>query len=244
MLCYVTQHNSHTKNCTKLLSMTPMYVHVSSSITLLIFLIFHAHSISTIESFSSSPNTTVTDDYIRKCCNVTLYQFLCYTSLSGHYTGPTDDLGSLTCAAIRVSLTEATAVADYVASVNWTASTSQVVGLAVRDCTKLTKAAVGQVRQSLTLMAEVVDASGGAYNETEGKRLRFDLNSVQTWMSAGITDQTTCMQGFKDVGAKDDDQVETQVHEKVWVVIKLISNALALVNSYVDDVFHYTQILV
>ncbi|KAL9229694.1 hypothetical protein vseg_005133 [Gypsophila vaccaria] len=225
--------------------MKPMNFHFSSCISFLIsFLIIY--STPTIES-STSSNTTVIDDYIRKCCNVTLYTSLCYSSLSGQYIGPADDLGNLTCAAIEVSLTEATVVAHYVASVNSSTGTSQV-GPAFQDCTKLTKATISQVRQSLYLMVKIVDAyvvSSASYNETEKQKMKFELNSVQTWMSAGITDQSTCMQGFKDVDVKDDDhQLEQQVYDKVWVVIKLISNALALVNSYVDNISRQAQILI
>jgi len=69
------------------------------------------------------------------------------------------------------------------------------------------------------------------------RRVRFEISNVQTWMSAGITNQDTCVDGFRDeadVGGGGGGEVERDVSGKVGEVMKLISNALALVNSYAE----------
>lgn len=59
------------------------------------------------------------------------------------------------------------------------------------------------------------------------------MSKVQTWMSASLTAQVTCMDGFEDV---PDGPVKSDVNSRVTSVKQVTSSALALVNSYVDQV--------
>ncbi|KAJ0094197.1 hypothetical protein Patl1_15487 [Pistacia atlantica] len=69
--------------------------------------------------------------------------------------------------------------------------------------------------------------AAGSSKET----LRFLMSNVQTWMSAALTDQETCTDGFDDVA---DGPVKADVVNRAAYVKKLTSNALALVNSYAE----------
>lgn len=203
-------------------------------------------SLAAVESATSS-NPKTLHDFIKSSCQVTLYSNLCYSTLSASYNGDLD-LGKLTYVAIGISLTEANRTADYVAAVNNKIDAKDV---AVRDCVELTKGAVGLVRRSLDEMkmvlksgarrkngrgkvedhTEMIMESRARKNNERGRRnKRFEISNVQTWMSAAITNQDTCMEGFNDVqGGK---KVDNEVSEKVGYVVKLISNALSLVNSF------------
>lgn len=66
-----------------------------------------------------------------------------------------------------------------------------------------------------------------------GESLQFQMSNVQTWMSAALTNEETCTDGFEDVG---DGDVKTDVRERVVKVKQVTSNALALVNSYASKV--------
>lgn len=66
---------------------------------------------------------------------------------------------------------------------------------------------------------------------TTGESFKFEMSNVQTWMSAALTDQETCTDGFQDV---DDSSLKTEVVDRVGEVKKYMSNALALVNRYVE----------
>ncbi|KAJ4829360.1 hypothetical protein Tsubulata_024241 [Turnera subulata] len=55
------------------------------------------------------------------------------------------------------------------------------------------------------------------------------MSNVQTWMSAALTDEETCTDGFEDV---EDGSVKAEVCNRAAVVKKFTSNALALVNTY------------
>ncbi|XP_021736625.1 pectinesterase inhibitor 9-like [Chenopodium quinoa] len=197
---------------------------LSTSILLLLLL-----SLAAVEStISSNPKTL--HDFIKSSCQVTLYSNLCYSTLSSSYNGDLD-IGKLTYVAIGISLIEANWTADYVTAIKNKISAKDVV---VRDCVELTKGAVGLIRDSLDEMKMVLKSSGARRRNERGRRnIRFEMSNVQTWMSAAITNQDTCMEGFNDVqvGKKVDDEVS----EKVGYVVKLISNALSLVNSFAAD---------
>uniref|UniRef100_A0A803LMT5 Pectinesterase inhibitor domain-containing protein n=1 Tax=Chenopodium quinoa TaxID=63459 RepID=A0A803LMT5_CHEQI len=137
----------------------------------------------------------------------------------------------MTLSRVVVNLIEANWTADYVTAIKNKISAKDVV---VRDCVELTKGAVGLIRDSLDEMKMVLKSSGARRRNERGRRnIRFEMSNVQTWMSAAITNQDTCMEGFNDVqvGKKVDDEVS----EKVGYVVKLISNALSLVNSFAAD---------
>ncbi|KJU81240.1 hypothetical protein N619_00155, partial [Ectopseudomonas oleovorans] len=75
--------------------------------------------------------------------------------------------------------------------------------------------AVDQIRRSLKQMRHL----GGS-----GESLRFLLSNVQTYMSAALTNEDTCLEGFQDLASGP---VKTDVCGRVAPVRQLTSNALA-----------------
>lgn len=63
-------------------------------------------------------------------------------------------------------------------------------------------------------------------------KFRFQMSNVQTWMSAALTDQETCTDGFEGV---PDCPLKSDVNEKSTCVKQVTSNALALVNSFANQ---------
>lgn len=58
----------------------------------------------------------------------------------------------------------------------------------------------------------------------------IQMSNVETWMSAALTNEDTCLDGFRDLNATG--KVTTMVTGHVQYVCELISNALALVNRF------------
>lgn len=82
------------------------------------------------------------------------------------------------------------------------------------------------MRGSLKQMRRLAGSRGG-------DELRFEMSNVQTWMSAALTNEDTCTEGFKGVA---DGPVKMDVCERAAKVAEVTSNALALVNSYVSKI--------
>lgn len=172
------------------------------------------------------PPTSGDTDFIRTSCRTTLYPQICYTSLSSYSSAVQQDPGRLARVAIGVTLSKATHMAKYVSNISRNADYdgSPRVAAAVHDCFSVFGDAVDEIRGSLRQMRRL----GGS-----GESLRFQLSNVQTWMSAALTNEETCTDGFEDV---PDGGVKAEVCDRAVKVKEVTSNALALVNSFANAI--------
>lgn len=177
------------------------------------------------------PNNSAAVNFIRTSCNATLYPELCYTSLSAYNNTIQRSPGHLARVAIAISLCKARHMASYVANLSRQADYGAAprTAAALHDCFSTFGDAIYQIRGSLKQMRQLkVDES-----------FRFQMSNVQTWMSAALTNEETCTDGFEDV---PDGDVKSEVCDRAENVKKLTSNALALVNSYVVKGANSTEV--
>ncbi|KAK2994774.1 hypothetical protein RJ640_001680 [Escallonia rubra] len=166
--------------------------------------------------------TTNDTDFIRTSCGTTLYPEVCYISLSGYANVVQQDPARLASVAIGVSLSTARRMASYVSNLSRQADygSDHRAASALHDCHTVFGDAVDGITGSLQQMRHL----GGS-----PEALRFQVSNVQTYMSAALTNEETCTDGFDDV---PDCPVKSDVSGRVVKVKKVTSNALALVNSY------------
>ena len=82
-------------------------------------------------------------------------------------------------------------------------------------------------------LADSVDKLSKSIDEFgQAKVSNFDLmiNDVQTWVSAALTDESTCSDGF--AGNSMNGELKTNVRNQIVKIAHLTSNALALINNY------------
>ncbi|KAL8112283.1 hypothetical protein AgCh_019838 [Apium graveolens] len=174
-----------------------------------------------------SISTTNNSEFIRTNCQTTLYPVLCYRSLSRHALKIQENPALLAQAAIGVSLNRAKRMTNYVSNLTQEADTGATeprAASALQDCFSVFGDAVEQIRDSLAQMLKL----GGS-----GESLRFQMSNVQTYMSAALTNEDTCIDGFEEV---NDGPMKKDVCDRTVKVKQVTSNALALVNSYVNKV--------
>ena len=101
----------------------------------------------------------------------------------------------------------------------------------------LRKRELGAVRDCLEELDDVADRIDKSVKELKSlarkrKGPEFDLSvsNVLTWVSAAVTDENTCVDGF--AGKAMDGRVKTAVRKRAVNVIEVTSNALALCNLY------------
>ncbi|XP_057961444.1 21 kDa protein [Malania oleifera] len=194
----------------------------------LCFLCLFFFSLQPIPALGDSPPETDGPDFIRASCGATLYPDLCYASLSGYADVIEQSPAQLAKVAVTISLSKARHVASYISNISRDGdccSEPRAVA-ALHDCASTFGDAVDEIRGSLKQMRQ----AGAA---TAGESFRFMMFNVQTWMSAALTNQDTCTDGFEDVS---DETLKTNVCDQAVTAKKFTSNALALVNSYVDSV--------
>ncbi|XP_061344958.1 21 kDa protein-like [Gastrolobium bilobum] len=192
-----------------------------------LFFLAAAFSTATAGEYGGSTGGDGDTDFIRTSCNTTLYPDVCYTSLSRYANAVQQNPGQLARVAISVSLSKVHRTASYVSNLTREADYggNSRAALALHDCFSNLDDAVDEIRGSLKQMRQIGAAGTGA-----GSFL-FQMSNVQTWMSAALTDEETCTDGFQDV---PDGSVKTDVCDRVSNVKKFTSNALALVNRYAN----------
>ncbi|TYJ97078.1 21 kDa protein-like [Cucumis melo var. makuwa] len=65
-----------------------------------------------------------------------------------------------------------------------------------------------------------------------GSNFDLAMSNVQTWVSAALTDETTCSEGFKGKTVKGG--VKAAVRSRIVNIAQLTSNALSLINRIAD----------
>ncbi|XP_045820422.1 pectinesterase inhibitor 7-like [Trifolium pratense] len=198
---------------------------------LLLSILFFASTFSFLRlatATGADPPTTGNNDdteYIRSSCNTTLYPDICYTSLSRYANAVQQNPGQLARIAIAVSFSKVHRTASYLSNLTRVAdySGNSRAALALRDCFSNLDDAVDEIRGSIKQMRQLGAAGSGTNS------FLFQMSNVQTWMSAALTDEETCTDGFQDV---EDCPMKSDVEKRVTKVKKFTSNALALVNGY------------
>jgi pectinesterase inhibitor-like protein len=159
-------------------------------------------------------------EFIKTSCNVTRYPQLCVSSLSSYGGRLRAKQSDLVNAAVTVSLLNAGNVSVWAAGLKARgAMQNESEKAALKDC-------IGNFRDS----TYEIKGSLAELKHLKSYTFQFQMSNVQTWMSAALTDQDSCLSGFQDLNASGN--VTAMVTGRVQNVCKLISNALALVNTF------------
>lgn len=162
--------------------------------------------------------------YLEAQCRVTRYPRLCFECLStNRNTSTLQGPQELAQIALMASLIKARYTKAFVSEV-----AKQFVGKkardlqAVKDCLDQINDGVDQITQSITELKRM-----GRDGE---EQFVWHESNVQSWVSAALTDATTCLDGFSGhaVGSK----VKAMIKAKVLNMALLTSNMLALFNRF------------
>ncbi|KAF8401134.1 hypothetical protein HHK36_014438 [Tetracentron sinense] len=153
-------------------------------------------------------------DLVRSSCSHASYPNLCFRTLST-YAGPAKTPNDLAQAAVTVSLTRARHVSRYIARVANLHNGSKREQSALSDCVDQISETIDDLTQTLS---ELRHLRRGTF--------RWQMSNVETWVSAALTNEDTCLDGFQNV----DGRVKVDVKQKITNVARVTSNALYLIN--------------
>ncbi|XP_020585642.1 pectinesterase inhibitor 9-like [Phalaenopsis equestris] len=183
-----------------------------------------AAAISIALSFNTTAAAPI--DFIRSSCNVTRYPDLCEKCLIGYtpairHRSPRQ----LAHAALKVSADRAFAASNFVHKMSVGSKSSSTArrtrdGGAVRDCVETIDDSVDRLRRSVKEMERMGRHGSISFG--------WHLSNVQTWVSAALTDQSTCLDSLSQ--DKSAANVRPEIRRHVVHVSRLTSNALALIN--------------
>ncbi|PKU81725.1 21 kDa protein [Dendrobium catenatum] len=163
-------------------------------------------------------------EFIHSSCKVTQYPTLCEKYLSVYPPAVQRSPSQLAKAALNVTANRALAVSNFIkrmpVSGKDPTERKSHGGGAVRDCLETLNDSVDRLRRSVTEVERM-----GRYGS---RSFKWHLSNAQTWVSAALTDQNTCLDSLlQDKSAAG---VRVPIRRQIVAVSQLTSNALALVN--------------
>ncbi|XP_065856951.1 pectinesterase inhibitor 10-like [Euphorbia lathyris] len=174
---------------------------------LLAVLVFHLRPASSAVPING-------EDFIRKSCKASTYPDLCYSSLSPFGGQVQQDPGKLAGVAVSFCLSKVQVVKAYISSLS-RKTTEPKLSASLKQCLENFDDAVDNIQKSV--------------NRLKNGKSSGVIGDVQTWMSAALTDEDTCVDGFKNV---PNGPVKKDVINRTAEVEKFNSIALAMINLY------------
>ncbi|KAJ9147764.1 hypothetical protein P3X46_029887 [Hevea brasiliensis] len=186
--------------------------------TLILEFSAHINSSSATRPVPSNTNT----QYIRTSCSNTTYPRLCYHSLSIYAREIKTNPKLLVNTALSITLKATKSTSRLMKRMSRIHGLKPREAAAVVDCVEVVGDSVYELQRSIAEMAHV-----------RGSNFYQVMADVQTWVSAVLTDDDTCMDGF--AGDPMNGNVKTLARRHIVKISHLTSNALALINSYASS---------
>lgn len=185
-------------------------MHPTKASTSLIYYFFSFFVVSffATQATAATHNGGEPSSLVRRSCTHARYSDLCLRTLASAKT-PAD----LAKAAVSVSLARARKATAYLAGIRSGGSKKEKG--AVEDCVEELSESVEQLRRTLK---ELRALRPGTF--------RWQMSNAETWVSAALTNENTCLDGFEEVAGG----VKSAVKKKIVNVAQLTSNALYTIN--------------
>ncbi|KAK3220960.1 hypothetical protein Dsin_014930 [Dipteronia sinensis] len=188
-----------------------MALRTASSYVLLLVSVLYISAV--LVTAANKPSTATASDasFIKNSCTSTTYPAICVRSLSAYASNIKQSPRQLALTALSVSQTRAESCKSFVVKVGKFKNLKSRERKAIKDC-----------------LDEELKQSG----QSKGPDFEWHMSNIETWVSAALTDENTCSDGF--AGKAFDGKVKASVRAQIVSVAQYISNALSLVNQYAE----------
>ncbi|XP_070038848.1 pectinesterase inhibitor 9-like [Nicotiana tomentosiformis] len=186
------------------------------------FQCFLAYTMAKSASMHSNPDAI---KFIRVSCKATLYPVLCVQCLSAYANTVKQSEQQLARVALSVSLSRAKSTTIFVSKLTRVRGLKPREKQAVKDCFDTMSDSVDQINKSIPEL-------GQTGHFAAGQDFMWHVSNVQTWVSAAMTDENTCLDGFSGPGMNGN--VKAVLRSRILHLAQVTSNALALVNRFAD----------
>ncbi|PON56247.1 Pectinesterase inhibitor domain containing protein [Parasponia andersonii] len=191
---------------------------VTFFLTTLISISSYTYSISAARDI---PTSKTNIEFIRKSCVGTTYPKLCFSALASHASTIQSRPQLIASTALGVTISSAKTTSTMMFNLSLSHGLKPKEVDAMKDCIEELSDSVDELRRSMVELSQVVKG---------GPKFMLMINDIQTWVSAALTDETTCTDGFE--GNEMNGNLKTTVRARIVNVAQLTSNALALINKY------------
>ncbi|KAL8100976.1 pectinesterase inhibitor 6-like [Apium graveolens] len=171
-------------------------------------------SLTILALLTDSASSENGDDYVQDACSVTRYRNLCIRSLSPFSTTAKRNPTTWARAGVSVTIGEAKRVANHLRKLS--SNTGGRDKGALLDCVECFQDSIDNLHKSLYVLREL-----------NGQTFNSQMSDVTTWMSAALTDEDTCLDGFSGHQGRQIKSLQSRIKNVTYIT----SNALALVNK-------------
>ncbi|KAL5783612.1 hypothetical protein ACOSP7_008641 [Xanthoceras sorbifolium] len=154
------------------------------------------------------------EDLVHSSCAHANYPSICLRTLSS-YKGAARTPRDLAQAAVKVSLSRASKVSQYLTQISSSVNKGKRERMALSDCVEQVSDSVEELKKTLSEL-----------NHLRGETFRWQMSNAETWVSAALTNEDTCLDGFKGADGK----AKRDVKKKITNVARVTSNALYMIN--------------
>ncbi|XP_071707902.1 pectinesterase inhibitor 11-like [Rutidosis leptorrhynchoides] len=177
---------------------------------------------------SSSPlassTTTVTQQntyntFIKRSCSSATYPNVCLKTLLPYATTVKSNPYKLVNAALSAALKSSNATLSVIYQLYRTEKITKWDAAIVKDCIGDIKDSMSEIKDTL----KVISSISGSNDKS------FVISNAQTWTSAAITDENSCLDGFSDrkvINAV----IKKKIRNSIVSLARVSSNALYLIN--------------
>ncbi|XP_060203422.1 21 kDa protein-like [Lycium barbarum] len=174
--------------------------------------------LSLIYLSNAAPSTS----FIKTSCKITTFPEVCVSSLSGYAQAIKNSQEQLVKTSLSVSLDRAGSTKGFVTKLLKFKGLKPREYEAIKDCVEETKDSVDQLTRSVKELKNM--------DSSHGKDFQYHMSNVETWVSAAITDENTCTDGF--AGRALNSRIKASIRSRIANLAQVTSNALAFINQY------------
>ncbi|XP_020238988.1 pectinesterase inhibitor 4 [Cajanus cajan] len=157
-------------------------------------------------------------NYIITSCNSTTYPTVCYSSLSPYASEIEADPLRLCNVSLSLALEAANRASSAISKILSTNNFPGIAEQVVQDCLGNVKDSIGELKDSLDAMGHL-----------DGVDKEFQISNIKTWVSASITNDQTCSDGFDEMNV--DATLRGKIRKIILDVARKTSNALYFINN-------------
>lgn len=190
----------------------------------LLFSLYHTTGTSAAAATTTRDPAQATS-FIKDSCRATQYPLLCVQCLSAYASTIQQSEHQIAQAALSVSLARAQSTTAFVSKLTKVAGIKPRVHQAVKDC-------IDNMVNTVDQLSRSVKELGQMGRSVRGQDFMWHASNVQTWVSAALTGENTCVDGF--AGRLMEGSVKDAVKRRVVNTAQVTSVALALVNRFTE----------
>ncbi|KAF3557513.1 hypothetical protein F2Q69_00010242 [Brassica cretica] len=201
------------------------YLIMFTLLSLLLLALSPNPSLASTRNYTDDTNASIVprySRYVKDACNVTRYKQLCVRTLWSFTIVAKNNSSKWARAGVAVTITDTKRILRLLLKTRNSSAVGKRERIALSDCRELYVDSLGNLYQSLSVLRKL-----------DADQFQQQMSDLATWLSAALTDEDTCLDGFEETMSKS--STVRMIKRKATRCMHLCSNALALTNKLAYD---------